>query len=105
MSCSLSHEAPPELLNSTACKCPKGCINSCGCRKKGIKCSPISCNCRCASCTNVPEDIKNRPNLNDDVIISEDEDDEELFDEDSETILNKNNFCISPHQGVGFFCS
>ncbi|GBL75442.1 hypothetical protein AVEN_194625-1 [Araneus ventricosus] len=32
-------------------------------------------------CTNVPEDIKNRPKLDDDVIISDDEAVDELFDE------------------------
>ncbi|GBO10890.1 hypothetical protein AVEN_193487-1 [Araneus ventricosus] len=37
-----------------------------------------------ASCANVPEDIKNRPNMDDDVIISDDEVVEDLSDEDAD---------------------
>ncbi|GBL81119.1 hypothetical protein AVEN_83180-1 [Araneus ventricosus] len=68
----------------TACKCSKGCRNACGCRKQRMKCSPICFNCRGSFCTNLPEDIKNRSKLDDDVIISDDEAFEELLDEDAE---------------------
>ncbi|GBO12813.1 hypothetical protein AVEN_130600-1, partial [Araneus ventricosus] len=74
---------PQELFDSTACKCSKGCKNACGCRRQRMKSSPICFNCRGASCTNVPEYIKNRPNLDEDVIISDDEAVEELLDEDA----------------------
>ncbi|GBM98720.1 hypothetical protein AVEN_57698-1 [Araneus ventricosus] len=74
-------QTPQELLNSAGCKCSKGCRNACGYRKQGIKGSPICFNCRGASCTN---SIKNRPNLDDYVIISEDESVEELLDEDAD---------------------
>ncbi|GBN51943.1 hypothetical protein AVEN_201743-1 [Araneus ventricosus] len=62
---------PQEVLNSTACK--YGCRNSCGSRKQLMKCSPICFNCIGAPYTNVPEDIKNRPNLEDDLITTDDE--------------------------------
>ncbi|GBM66568.1 hypothetical protein AVEN_251982-1 [Araneus ventricosus] len=45
---------------------------------------PICFSCRSASCTNVPDDIKNKPKLDDDVIISDDETVEELLDADSD---------------------
>ncbi|GBM51027.1 hypothetical protein AVEN_201121-1 [Araneus ventricosus] len=70
----------------------KGCRNACGCRKKGMKCSPICFNCRGASCTNVPEDIKNRPNLDDGVIISDDVAVEELLDEDADNDFESEQF-------------
>ncbi|GBM70920.1 hypothetical protein AVEN_263593-1 [Araneus ventricosus] len=57
-----------------------------------MKCSPICFKCRDASCINVPEDIKNRPNLDDDLIISDGEAVEELLYEDATTTLNKNSF-------------
>ncbi|GBN23093.1 hypothetical protein AVEN_137780-1 [Araneus ventricosus] len=44
------------------------------------------------SCTNVPEDIKNRQNLDDDEIISDDEAVEELLDEDADTDFEKEKF-------------
>ncbi|GBM90995.1 hypothetical protein AVEN_217462-1 [Araneus ventricosus] len=77
-------QAPQELLNSIACKCCKGCRNACGCRKQRMKCSLICFNCRGTSCTNVPENIKKRPKLDDDVIIFDDEAVEELLDEDAD---------------------
>ncbi|GBN35325.1 hypothetical protein AVEN_48309-1 [Araneus ventricosus] len=47
---------------------------------------------RGASCTKVPEDIKNRPNLNDDVIIFDDEAVEELLDEDADNDFEQEQF-------------
>ncbi|GBL94307.1 hypothetical protein AVEN_16824-1 [Araneus ventricosus] len=83
-STSTAVQVPQELLNSTACKCSKGCRNVCGCRRQGMECSPISFNCRGASCTNVPEDIKNWLKLDAYVIISDVETVEELLDEDAD---------------------
>ncbi|GBL98448.1 hypothetical protein AVEN_187773-1 [Araneus ventricosus] len=79
-----SRTSPTRTANSSACKCSKGCRNACGCRKQGMKCPPICFNYRVATCTIVPKDIKNRPKLDDDVIISHYEAVEELLDEDAD---------------------
>ncbi|KYN08445.1 hypothetical protein ALC62_00577 [Cyphomyrmex costatus] len=39
--CTKSEPAPPELLKIVACKCKERCGAACGCRKAGLKCSPI----------------------------------------------------------------
>ncbi|GBN36138.1 hypothetical protein AVEN_267150-1 [Araneus ventricosus] len=87
-------QGPQEFLNSTACK--YGCRKSCGSRKQGMKCSPICFSCISASYTNVPEDIKNRPNLcvcvEDDLIITDDEVVEELLDEDADNDFEQEQF-------------
>ncbi|GBM47043.1 hypothetical protein AVEN_68364-1 [Araneus ventricosus] len=66
--------------------------NVCGCRKQGIKCSPICFNCRFATCTIIPEYIKNRLNWDNDVIISDDEAVEELLDEDVDNDFEQEKF-------------
>ncbi|GBM65784.1 hypothetical protein AVEN_129036-1 [Araneus ventricosus] len=65
---SIAVQAPQELLHGTAANVPRhvGML-------VGMKYSQICFSCRGASCTNEPEDIKNRPKLDDDVIISDDE--------------------------------
>ncbi|CAG9769699.1 unnamed protein product [Ceutorhynchus assimilis] len=73
---STAEQAPQELLNNTACKCSKGCRNACGCRKQGMKCSPICYNCRGASCSNTPDEIIDDTNLMDDEVKLSDNDDE-----------------------------
>ncbi|CAG9770015.1 unnamed protein product [Ceutorhynchus assimilis] len=73
---STAEQAPQELLNNTACKCSKGCRNACGCRKQGMKCSPICYNCRGASCSNTPDEIIDDTNLMDDEVKLSETDDE-----------------------------
>ncbi|GBN10542.1 hypothetical protein AVEN_182674-1 [Araneus ventricosus] len=92
-----SRTSPQELLNSTACKCSKGCTNDCGCKKKGKKCSPICFKCRGASGSNVPENIKNRSNL-DDVLFLMTKLLKNFWMKMPTTTLNKNNFCSAPNQ-------
>ncbi|GBO36773.1 hypothetical protein AVEN_226991-1 [Araneus ventricosus] len=67
---------------------------------QGMKYSRICLNFRGASSTNVPEDIKNRPNLDDDAIISDDKAVKELLDEDADNDFEQKQFCSSPHQKV-----
>ena len=95
---STAEQAPQELLNSTACKCSKGCRNTCGCRKQGMKCSSICFNCRGVSCTNAPEDIDDVPNLDDDDILPDDETVEQLLDDfaDDDLQLEHNLQLTSP---------
>lgn len=45
--------APQSLLKMVACKCKKGCVGSCSCRKAGIKCSILCSFCQGRSCSNV----------------------------------------------------
>ncbi|GBM20272.1 hypothetical protein AVEN_216684-1 [Araneus ventricosus] len=94
-----SRTSPRRNAYSTAYKCSKGCRNACGCRKQRMKCSSICFNCRGALRTNVPENIKNRPKLDDDVIISDDEAVlKNFWMKMLTTALSNCSFCSSPHQ-------
>lgn len=50
---SLKEPAPQEVLQYISCKCKSGCDGLCGCRKAGLKCSPICYNCHGQSCNNI----------------------------------------------------
>lgn len=44
--------APQTLLKMMACKCKKGCLASCTCRKAGLKCSILCSFCHGRNCNN-----------------------------------------------------
>lgn len=44
--------APQTLLKMVACKCKKGCLGSCTCRKAGLKCSILCSFCHGRNCNN-----------------------------------------------------
>ena len=49
--------APDILLNMISCGCKTGCRVSCGCRKIGMKCSPMCNFCLGQTCTNIPREL------------------------------------------------
>ena len=48
---------PDTLMNMISCGCKTGCGTSCGCRKIGMKCSPMCSVCLGKICTNVPREL------------------------------------------------
>ena len=65
-------QAPPELLETYACKCKKNkCSNNqCSCVRSGVSCTEL---CSCISCSNDSETVVEVELLND---VSEDDDDD-----------------------------
>lgn len=47
--------APPSLLKLISCTCKTGCGKACGCRKAGLKCSPICGTCSGTACNNIAQ--------------------------------------------------
>ena len=44
-------------MNMISYGCKTGCRISCGCRKIGIKCSPMCSFCLGQACTNIPQEL------------------------------------------------
>lgn len=55
----LNDPAPQKLLHTISCKCKKGCLGNCSCRKSGLQCTVLCKECEgrsCENCTNTEED-------------------------------------------------
>lgn len=51
----LNDPAPQKLLKTISCKCKKGCMGNCSCRKNGLQCTVLCKECEGRSCENCPE--------------------------------------------------